>query len=107
MREDARDGNQSQVRVIVNQLLDEQEVRQASSRGRFAASVPAWIACALSLATMIYIAGGLGSTVNSNTRRIEKIEAVQAQQTRDDIGRSDRLARIEAKVDLLVEGTKR
>lgn len=107
MPDDALDPNRSQVRIIAEQMLEVWDTRQESKRSRFTASVPAWIACALSLSTLIYVAGGMGATVNSNTNRIDKLEAVQVQQTRDDIDRSDRLARIEAKVDLLVEGTKR
>lgn len=101
------DGNRSQNRIIAEQMFDVWEARQSSSRSRFTASVPAWIACALSLATLIWGAGTLSGQVNRNTNDIRDLKAVQAQQSSENAARSDRLARIEAKVDVLLEGNKR
>lgn len=107
MHDDALDGNAAQTRLIARQIASAIIAEQASTRSRFTASVPAWIACAMSMATLIWGAGTLSSQVNRNTNDIRDLKAVQSQRDTGDQQVRDRLARIEAKVDLLVEGAKR
>jgi hypothetical protein len=101
------DGNAAQNRIIAEQLFDIWEERQRGVRSRFTASIPAWIACAFSLATLVWGAGTLTGDIADNTRRIEVVEVVQGQQHRDNQVERDRLARIEAKVDLLIEDERK
>lgn len=92
-------GNKSQVRIIAGQLFEEWETRQGNKR----ASWPAWGGLIMSILGMAYIAGSLvGDVAEANTRSIEnrqKIEALERQ--------SSAIARIEAKVDILMEERKR
>lgn len=92
-------GNAATVRLIAGQLFEEWETRQGKQR----ASWPAWIGLGVSLAAMIFAAGVLRSDVAAasdrsikNERRIEALERDRAA-----------LARIEAKVDVLMEERKR
>lgn len=92
-------GNQTQVRVIAEQLFDIWDEKQ----GKRTASWPAWFGVGMSVAAMIYTAGILtGDVAEANTRSVEnrqKIEALERQ--------SSAIARIEAKVDILMEERKR
>lgn len=107
MADDEFDGNRSMTRVIAEQMFDVWNARQSSLRSRFTASIPAWIACALSLVVLIWGAGMLAGQVNRNTNDIRDLKAAQAQQAAEDQVTRDRLARIEAKVDVLIEGARR
>lgn len=99
------DGNLAQSRVIAKQLFDvwkaEQETAAArnSQNSRFVASFPAWMACALSLSTLIYVAGGMGATVNNNTRRIDALEMNDREQDRNYAAIMAKLGNIEGKLD--------
>ena len=92
-------GNAATVRIIAGQLFEEWETRQGNKR----ASWPAWFGLGISIAAMIFAAGVLRSDVAAasdrsikNERRIEALERDRAA-----------LARIEAKVDILMEERKR
>jgi len=94
------DANQTQTRVIAEQIFtiwEEKQKRKSMLHG----SLPAWVACALSLLAVIWQAAITSSNVEENRRRIEVVEAQLIQQATDNRGVIDRLARIEAKLDLL------
>lgn len=97
---DKLDGNETQSRVIAKQLFSVWAAEQDSRTRRWLnGSVPAWVACLLSVATLIWGAAVLASDVAENRRRIELVEA-------DKVG--ERLARIETKLDqLMAEREKR
>jgi len=96
------DGNQSQVRAIGDQLFDAWEEKQ-NRKSMLHGSLPAWIACILSLGAVLWQAAITSSDVSENRRRIEAIEAQQLTQSNDDRSVIDRLARIEAKLDVVAE----
>lgn len=92
------DGNAAQVRAIIEQTVSVVEARAGTRR----ASWPAWLALGLAFAGMIYAGGVLSSDIASatsrslnNERRIEQLERDRAT-----------LARIETKVDMLMEDRK-
>lgn len=92
-------GDNAVIRRIADQLYDSWAERQ----GRWRASAPAWLALVVSLLGFAYTAGILtGDIANANDRsvknerRIEQLERDRAT-----------LARIEAKVDVLMEERKR
>lgn len=97
------DGNESQVRAIADQLgrqMFEQWKREqeADRRPLSLTSITSAAALAISAGTMIWQAAITTQRVNENTRRIEKIEA---------FGFDRNFARLEAKVDLLIEDRNR
>lgn len=98
----AEDGNQAQVRVIGEQMFDIWEDKQ-KRKSMLHGSLPAWIACVLSLGAVLWQAAITSSDVNENRRRIEAIEAQQLTQANDNRAVIDRLARIEAKLDVVAE----
>lgn len=101
------DGNEVQAQIIAKRLFNVwKEEEAATTKRSIGGSLPAWVACALSVATIIWGAAVISSDVSENRRRIETIEAEQLQQARDDQASRDRLARIEAKIDVLM-GEKR
>ena len=88
-------GNPAQVRIIATQLFEVWKEDQ----GRQRASWPAWGGLVLSLIGVVFVAGSLTQDVatandrsSKNERRIEVLERDRAA-----------LARIEAKVDVLME----
>jgi len=92
-------GNAAQVRVVAEQLFTIWEEKQ----GKHRASWPAWLGLAISFAVMVFSAGVLRGDVASATDRSVKNES------RIEILERDRaaLARIEAKVDILMEERKK
>jgi hypothetical protein len=97
-------GNAAQTRALAKTLFDTWKAEQdlAQKPSRVGGSIPAWIACGLSIATLIWGAAVISSDVSENRRRIESLEVGQLQQARDDQASRDRLARIEAKIDVLM-----
>lgn len=98
----ADDGNTAQARVVGEQLFsiwEEKQKRKSLLHGSF----PAWIACLLSLGLVLWQAAFVASDVEENRRRLEVVEAAQIAQAGDNRTVIDRLARIEAKLDLIGE----
>ena len=94
MTADRYDGNEAQSRVIAKQLFSAWSAEQEGRQRRWLnGSVPAWTACLVSLATLIWGAAVLASDVSENRRRIEAVEADKV---------AERLARIETKLDQLM-----
>lgn len=103
-------GNEEQAqrvaRLIADAFRNQQEPFELPDRGRWQASAPAWIACALSILAVLWQAAVTTQRVNENTRRIERVEAeILAAQANDRIV-IERLARIEAKVDVITGAAK-
>lgn len=90
--------NQSQVRIIAEQMLDVWAARQANN-----SSWVAKAAFALSILGVAFSAGILKSDVASATSKTESLELRVADQEKDMKHANDRLARIETKIDLLVK----
>lgn len=101
---DEYDGNESQGRKIARQLFSVWSEEQESAQKRSAriGSVPAWVACVLSIGLLIWNAAVISGNVSDNTRRITALEANQSQSDRDGRQMIDRMARIEAKIDIIV-----
>lgn len=108
---DTVDGNEEQAqrvaRLMVEAFRQQPEPFELPERGKWHASAPAWIAVALSVGTALWSAAVSSSNVNNNTRRIEALEAERAQAAAADTRVIERLARIEAKLDLVTEGKTR
>lgn len=98
---DALDGNESQNRIIARQMFAAWSKDQESKERRIGGSAPAWIACALSLAAVIWNAAVISGDVADNRRRIEVIEVKQERSVTENHQVIDRLARIEAKLDMM------
>lgn len=96
------DGNEAAVRIIGNQLFDIWEERQKQEKGRLPASVPAWIGCILAVAGLIWSAAVISGNVSENTRRIDRVEIEVRQQAGDNRQLAEQMARIEAKVDIIL-----
>ena len=98
-------GDAAQTRAIVEQVAEAafrkyaQEARGKSAK--WSASAPAWAACALSIAGLVWNAAVITGNVADNQRRIEMVEAEQRQAATDNRQVIDRLARIEAKLDMM------
>jgi hypothetical protein len=101
---DSLDGNDSQNRRIANQLFDVWEERRGSKW--LNGSAPAWIACALSLAAVLWNAAIISGNVAENTRRIDAVETEQQRAAGDSRQVIERMARIEAKLDIVLEDRK-
>lgn len=93
------DGNAAQVRAIIEQTISSVE----ATRGKQRASWPAWVALGLSVVGIVFSAGGLRSDVATATTRIEKLEHRTDAHDRTLTQVSDRLARIETKLDMALE----
>lgn len=87
------------VRIVGEQLFAVWEAKQ----GRKHASWPAWLGVGLSVAALIFGAGVLRSDVATATNRIEKLEHRADGTDRSTGSTNDRLARIETKLDLVLE----
>lgn len=102
---DEYDGNESQGRRIARQLFaawsEEQDV--ASKRRVLVGSIPAWVACVLSIGLLVWNAAVISGNVADNTRRISQLETDQRQSEGDNRQIIERMARIEAKLDIIVE----
>jgi hypothetical protein len=101
---DRYDGNEAQNRKIANQLFDAWTEGEESNRKRriLVGSIPAWVACVLSIGLLVWNAAVISGNVADNTRRITQIEADQRDAGRANSNMIDRMARIEAKIDIIV-----
>lgn len=98
------DGNDVAVRAIAQTLFDtwkaEQEIDQ--KRRVFGGSIPAWVACGLSIVGIVMLAGGTNQKVNDNIRRIDTLEASDREQNREATTTAAKLSTIEGKLDILI-----
>jgi hypothetical protein len=98
-------GNETQVRAVAEQLFSTWAAKQElenKRRNLIYGSLPAWIACILSVIAVLWQAAITTQRVNENTRRVEQLEILQREQDRSDKATIQQLARIEAKVDLVI-----
>jgi hypothetical protein len=93
------DGNAAQVRAIIEQTMAAVE----AGRGKRWGSVPAWAALILSIVGIVFGAGSLRSDVANANDRIAKLERRADGQDRGAGQVNDRLARIETKLDVVLE----
>lgn len=100
---DRLDGNEAQNRAVARQLFSAWENEQERKIGKWGTALPAWIACVLSIGVLIWNAAVISGEVAENTRRIEQIERERRQEAGDNRLMIERMARIEAKVDLILE----
>lgn len=105
-------GNDAQIRTVADQLFDTWQANQAADGKRKAlvyGSIPAWIACVFSILAIFWQAAITSQRVNENTRRIEQLENNDQERSREDKATTQQLARIEAKMDLIIneKGTQR
>ena len=93
--------NIAQTKLVGEQLFAIWEARQGEKTTRWQGSVPAWVACILSITAVVWQAAVTTGNVSENRRRIEATEIKLEAQASDSRGVIDRLARIEAKLDLI------
>lgn len=99
------DGNDTQVRAIADSLFTAWQANQDAENKRrnlIYGSIPAWVACALSVTAVLWQAAITTQRVNENTRRIAQLELNDQEQSREDKATTQQLARIEAKMDLII-----
>lgn len=101
------EANEAAVRRIAKQLFDVWEAKQAEKQDKVPGSWPAWLALVLSAGALIWAGGGHQWQITDNTRRIEAVEVRQAAQATDNQQVLQRLASIEAKLDLITEERNR
>jgi len=101
------EANEAAARRIAKQLFDIWEAKQAEKQQKVPGSWPAWIAMVLSAAALIWAGGGHQWQITDNTRRIEAVEDRQAKQAAGNEEVLQRLASIEAKLDLITEERNR
>lgn len=87
------------IRRLAGQFFEEWESRQ----GKHRASWPAWVALALSVFGIVFAAGSLRSEVATANVRLEKLEVRADASDKTATSVNDRLARIETKLDLVLE----
>lgn len=93
------DANLTQTEIILDRAWETWEARQGKRR----ASWPAWAGFLLSAAVVIFTAGVLrGDVANANDRSIKNEKRIEILE-----GERATLARIEAKVDILMEERSR
>lgn len=99
-------GNAAQVRAVAEQLFEVWKAEQAQLGEKQRASWPAWLGVVLAAVTLVFSAGSLRSDVATATTRIQKLE--ERADSQDTAGKqvTDRLARIETKLDLALESRK-
>ena len=99
--------NEVQARKIAKQLFDtwkaEQDLESGPTKGFLGGSWPTWAAIALSIGAIVWAGGGQQRQNDEQDRRIAAIEARQLQQATDAQQVLQRLASIEAKLDLITE----
>jgi hypothetical protein len=98
-------GNEAQVRAIADTLFDSWQANQEAENKRRSliyGSIPAWVACALSITAVLWQAAITTQRVNENTRRVEQLERSDQERSREDKATTQQLARIEAKMDLII-----
>lgn len=99
-------GNEAQVRVVAEQLFEVWKAEQSTQGEKQRASWPAWLGVVLAFVALIFSAGSLRSEVASNKVRIDKLEERADGQDKATAQITDRLARIETKLDLVLERRK-
>lgn len=99
-------GNETQTRVIAEQLFAVWKAEQNSEGTKQRASWPAWLGVLLAIVGIIFSAGSLRSEVAANTIRVDKVEERLDNQDKSIAQITDRLARIETKLDLALEHQK-
>lgn len=98
------DGNEEQNNRAAEHLLavwDAKREREAKEKPRgvdWKGSLPAWFALAISLGTLIWNAAVVTQRVDQNATRIQRFEAA---------GLDSAIARLESKVDILIEDRSR
>lgn len=99
-------GNEAQVRIVAEQLFEVWKTEQAKLGDKQRASWPAWLGVVLAIVTLVFSAGALRSDIATARTRIEKLE--ERADSQDTAGKqvTDRLARIETKLDLALENRK-
>ena len=96
------DGNAAQVRIVAHQLFEVWKAEQGKQR----ASWPAWVGCALGVFGVIFSAGILQANQTTAAADIKRLEARADAQDKNANQSNDRLARMETKLDLLLEKRK-
>lgn len=99
--------NEAQARIIAKQLFDVWKTEQEAKQSKVPGSWPAWLALALSTGALIWAGGGHQWQITDNTRRIKAVEDRQDAQATGDQQVLQRLASIEAKLDLITEERNR
>ena len=103
-------GNAAQVRAIAEQLagqlFEAWRAEQVQLGEKQRASWPAWLGLMLGAISIVFAAGSLRSDVAAAAVKIEKLE--ERADGQDAAGKqvTDRLARIETKLDLALENRK-
>lgn len=108
---DVLDANETQARRMANQLFDvwserKEQKEQASGPKWIHGSAPAWVACLLSLGAVLWNAAIISQNVAENARRITAVEIEQQRAATDNRQVIERMARIEAKLDIVLEDRK-
>lgn len=109
------DGNEAQNRIVIKQIFDawavEQEAKANTEGARvderrriMLGSIPAWSACIIAVGGLVWSAAVLSGDISENRRRIEQVELDQKRQGETERGVIERMARIEAKLDIVLEG---
>lgn len=101
-------GNSAQVRVIAEQLFEVWKTEQAreakETRRFFGSNIGGWVAMLVLIGTGIATASNINNLASdANARSIKNENAISQMKTAN----SDRLARIETKIDLMMEERKR
>lgn len=99
-------GNAAQVRAVADQLFAAWEAKQEQKGERQRASWPAWLGLLLGAISIVFAAGALRSDVAAAAVKIEKLEQRADGQDAAAKQVTDRLARIETKLDLALERRK-
>lgn len=99
-------GNAAQVRAVAEQLFAVWKAEQGDQATKQRASWPAWLGVVLAACGLIFSAGSLRSEVATATVRIDKLEERADGQDKAVAQITDRLARIETKLDLVLEHRK-
>jgi hypothetical protein len=99
-------GNETQTRIIAEQLFAIWKAEQGEDAGKQRASWPAWLGVLLAACALIFSAGSLRSDVATAAVRIDKLEERADSQDKATAQITDRLARIETKLDLVLESRK-
>lgn len=100
------DGNEAQTRRMAQQMFEAWESQSGKRNARLAGSVPAWLGVIVSLCTILWAAAFVAGDVDENRRRIDKLEAEVRLQSANNQQVLERLASIEAKLDLITEERK-
>ncbi len=99
------DGNEAQSRKVARSLFDvwREEQESEAKNAKLGGVVPAWFAVVLSVGTLVWGAAVLSADVKDTKRRVDQIEIGDRQQEIVNREIVERMARIEAKLDIVVE----